>query len=62
LSAFDTAVNQLLDAEPEPERDKKLDGGVGTGGLSGALFIDWRKVTIAAARFARRGKGQVSRS
>ena len=63
LSAFVTAVNQLFDAEQGREAAKNwIEELERTDWPSGALVIDWRKVTIAAASLVRRGIGQVSRS
>jgi hypothetical protein len=64
LSAFVTAVNQLFDAEQGRKAAKNwIEELERTDWPSGASVIDWRKVTIAAAaRLARRGKGQASGS
>ena len=64
LSAFVTAVNQLVDAEQGRKAAKNwIEELERTDWPSGASVIDWRKVTIAAAaRLVRRGKGQVSSS
>ena len=63
LSAFVRAVNQLFDAEQgRKAANNWIEELVRTDWLSGAPVIDWRKVTIAAARLVRRGKGQVSRT
>jgi len=63
LSAFVTAVNQLFDAEQGRKAAKNwIEELERTDWPSGALVIDWRKVTIAAASLVRRGNGQVSRS
>jgi hypothetical protein len=64
LSAFVTAVNQLFDAEQGRKAAKDwIEELERADWLNGASVIDWRKVTIAAAaRLARHGKGQVSRS
>jgi hypothetical protein len=63
LSAFVTAVNQLFDAEQGRKAAKNWIEELGrTDWVSGASVIDWRKVTIAATRVVRRGKGHVSRS
>ena len=64
VSAFVTAVNQLLGAKQGRkaannwiEELERMDWP------SGASVTDWRKVTIAAAaRLVRRGTGQLSRS
>jgi hypothetical protein len=64
LSAFVAAVNQWFGAEQGRKAAKNwIDELVRTDWPSGASVIDWRKVTIAAAaRLARRGKGEVSRT
>ena len=63
LSAFVTAVHQLFGAEQARQAGTSwIEELERTDWPSGASVIDWRKVTIAAAaRLARRGKGQVSR-
>ena len=63
LSSFVAAVNQLFDAEHGRKATKNwIEELERADWPSGASVIDWRRVTIAAAaRLARRGKGQVSR-
>jgi len=63
LSAFLRAVDLFFDAEQGREAAEQwIEELQRRDWPSGASVIDWRKVTIAAAaRLARRNKGQVSR-